>query len=427
MLGNVVFFILFIILAIELFKNLKKGIIKYIVFALVSPHLNIGDFQISFEIFSFFLVLVVVLIKDSSVFLIYRKYLYRQHLMIYFIVFILASLLAVIRFGSEIPWISFIAIFRVVCLIYMLQYVMKDSPEETIDQIISPILFINLAVSIIQITVPASTRLFYEFYYKTSLTPLEAVLKLGYFDRGYGTFGTPVLLGVFSLLSFAVYFGFFVERKNFKRKYLKLISSIIIGLLALSKTAIIGIPSILVLCCILSFLGVIKVKNRKVLLLPLIVIPIFGITVRLLERQGTAITWYLSFLRNPFKAFETRYDTTSGILANTYSTITSNWMLGVGGTPLANDFIGDSMYTGIIYSTGVLGLFIYFSALIISTIKNLKFRNATALLCFVVICLTGFGAPIQLHIISVPLLAYMFSKSEEVINKEHKLGTNNKL
>jgi hypothetical protein len=411
-LGNIIFVILFIILAEELFRNIKTGIIIYLVFSLISPHLKVGNLQISFEIMSFFLVLGIYLLKKPSVFSIYQKYLYRQHLMVYFFLFIIVSLLATSRFGSTIPWLSFMAIFRVICIIYILQYAMKGNQDKVLDKILSPVLIVNLIASIIQLTVPDSTKIFYDLYYKDSMVPLEATLELGYFNRAYGTFGTPVLLGVFSLLSFATYFGFLIERKNCKHLYFKLISSIIIGLLALSKTAIIGIPIILLLSCILILCGIIKVKNKKIWIFPLVLIPSFMVTVQLLERQGTAISWYLAFLTKPSEALITRYDSTSGNLSDTYSTIANNWLLGVGGTSLFGDFMGDSMYIGILYSTGVLGFLVYFSTLFGSALKNLKLRNITALLSLIAICLSGLGVPIHLDIISVSFLTYMFSISE---------------
>lgn len=414
MLGNIIFTVLIIVLIGKLLRNLKNGIILYIILSLISPHLKIGNLQISYEIMAFFPVFIIVIIKKRAIFLLYRKYLYRQHLIIFFYIYLLSSFLATLQFGSKIPWLTFFSIFRIIITIFILQFVMKENSDQVLDHIISPVLFINLVTSIIQLAIPSSTKLFYELYYKASLSPLADALELGYFNRAYGTFGTPVLLGIFSIFCFAVYLGFFTEKKKCKKIYLKLVSSIIIGLLALSKTAILGVPTIFICCCLLILIGVIKINNKKIIVLPLLLIPIFIVTVQLLRQHGTTINYYIRFLSKPFEALSTRYDASSGILADAYSTISGNWLFGVGGTPLGNDFIGDSMYLEVMYSTGIIGIIIYFSALIRASITNLKLRNVTALLCFIAICLGGFAAPVQLHFISVSLLAYMFSNAESL-------------
>ncbi|WP_027631123.1 hypothetical protein [Ruminiclostridium cellobioparum] len=416
MLGNIIFIIFLIILVYKLQKNTNTAIVSYIVFSLICPHLKVANLQISFEIIAFFPVLIIFILKKPSIFSLHRRDLYRQHLIIYFYIFLASSFIATLRFESKIPWISFLSVFRIICLIYIMQSEMEGNSVQVLDRIISPVLFTNLAVSIIQLTVPVSTKIFYELYYKASLTPLAAVLKLGFFNRAYGTFATPVLLGIFSIISFAIYLGFLTEKRQCKRLYLKLVISVIIGLLALSKTAVIGIPIISICYCILILFDVIKIKNKKIAIIPLILIPIFGITVILLEKHGTAISYYIGFLSKPFEALSTRYNSSSGLLSGTFSTIYDNWLIGVGGTPIGDDFTGDSLYISILYSTGILGLITYFSILIGSTVKNLKLRNTTALLCFIAFCLAGLAAPIGLDIVTMPVIAYMFCKSETTIS-----------
>ncbi|WJY26414.1 hypothetical protein [Sporosarcina trichiuri] len=415
--GTIIFIILYLILVLMLLKDIEKGIISYVIFSLFAPNLNINNTQISFEISAFFIVIIILLIKRREIFTLYKKgKVFRQRLWMYFFLLIFSTLVGTIRYESSIGIVSIFGIFRTIIVIYLLQFIMKQNEDKVLDKIIWPILFINFITSVIQLTFPESTTFFYNLYYKESLTPLNEVLRLGYFSRAYGTFGSPVLLGVFSVFSFAVYFGYLIEKKKCKIIYIKLILSIAIGLMALSKTAILGLPALLIIFYFLALYGIIKVKNRKTLLIPILVFPMAIGIIKILERQGLFIYYYLEYLLKPFEVFETRYDSTEGILANTYMIIKENWFIGVGKISISDIFIGDSMYIDLIYTSGIIGLAVYFSILLSATLWNIRFRNTTAVFCVAALCLAGTGAPVQFEILSAILIAYVFSKAEKSIS-----------
>lgn len=394
--------------------NKKRGIILYIVFSLISPNLKVGDTITSFNILAFFLVIIILLIKSKLMFKIYRGWLYRQCLWLYFFVFIISSLMAVSMYSSmSVNWFSILATFRVICIIYMLQYVLKEKAETVLDNIIFPVLLVNLVFSIIQLTIPESTAIFYDLYYKTSLTPLDYALEMGYFTRAYGTFGTPVLLGVFSLFCFAIYLGYYLDKQPCKLLNIKIIISLACGLLAMSKTVLLGVPVLVIVYCIMIILRISKVNsNRKILLAPVVVIVFFIIIIQLLEQHGTAIAWYTDYLTHPLDSFDSRYSSNTGLLSDMYSIIKENLIIGVGSTAIEDVFIGDSMYIVILYNTGIVGFLLYFEILISATLKNLVNKRSTALLCCVAVCLAGLAAPVHLHVISAPVIAYIFQKAE---------------
>lgn len=416
MTGTIIFTTLYIILIIKLFTNKNEAIEAYIIFSLISPNLRIGQYQISFEIAAFLPVLFVLFLKRTKVFAIFNKSVDRQYLWLYFFIYIVATLVSTLKYEGNINLIPIFGYFRAICIIYMLQYIMKDNPSIILDNILTPVLFINFVFSVIQLSAPSSVNIFYEFYYKDSMTPLKETLKLGYFNRAYGTFGTPVSLGILAVFAFAIYIGFISEKKQIRHLYLKLVMSIIIGLMSLSKTAILGIPLTLIVYFLLALFGIIKVKNKKALFIPILIIPIGLIVIYFLIKQGTFILWYIDYLFKPFEAFITRYDSSTGILANTYLIIRDNLLIGVGSKSFENVFSGDSMYIGLMYSTGILGTSLYIVIILISTIRNIKLKHVTAVLCAIAIILAGFAAPIQLNILSVSLLAYIFSKSEMDLN-----------
>jgi len=400
---------------VTLVKDVNKGIITYVILSLTAPNLNLTNIQISFEILAFFIVMLVLLLRKKEIFNLYKQsHNYRQNLWLLFLLVIISTLFGTLKYESSFGIIGIFGYFRSIIIIYMIQFIMKYKREDIIlDKIIWPVLLINFLVSVVQLTLPASTNFFFNLYYKESLTPLNEAIRLGYFNRAYGTFGTPVLLGVFSVFSFAIYFGYLIEGKNNKLLYIKLFLSIAIGLMALSKTAILGIPSILIVFYILALYRIVKVKNRKVLLIPLILIPLLIVVVKVLERQGLFIFWYLEYLLKPFEVFKTRYDAIQGILANTYSIIQDNWLIGVGTISIKDVFTGDSMYIDLIYTSGIVGLLIYFKILLGATIRNIKYGNTTAVLGIFAICLAGIGAPIQFDILSAILISYLFTKAEK--------------
>ncbi|MCQ6523663.1 MULTISPECIES: hypothetical protein [Bacillus] len=412
MFGIVIFILLLLALIIIGVLNEKKGIIIYVIFSLVSPNLHLKGIQISFEIVAFFMIFLILIFKRSQIFSLYKNWPYRQWIWIYFFLIIISSLIAVIKYDSAISWIGIFGYFRVICVIYMLQYVLRETPEKHLDTIISPILIINLIVSVIQLSTPRSVQLFYDLYFKDSMTPLKEVLSLGYFNRAYGTFGTPVLLGVFALFAFALYLGYYVEKRTCRFLILKILMAVSCGLIALSKTAILGMPMLMIIIFILGIFRVIEIKNKKVLIIPFFTIAIGYFMVDLLEKAGFAISWYVRFLKNPFEAFGTRYDAGTGILTETYEIINQNLIFGVGPSKIGDAFVGDSMYINILYTSGILGFCIFFGVLMSSLFINSIKKNATAIMCSLTIILGGFAAPIHLNIVSVAFLAYIFSKAE---------------
>ena len=91
-------------------------------------------------------------------------------------------------YNAKFPIIPLFGYFRGVCMIYILQALYKVQPNFQIDNIIAPVLLINFITSVVQLLMPNTVQLFHDLYFKASLTPLNEVLKLGYFNRAYGTF-----------------------------------------------------------------------------------------------------------------------------------------------------------------------------------------------------------------------------------------------
>lgn len=396
----------------SLAKNEEKGIIVFFIMAMIAPNITIRSFTLSFEIVAFLPVVILLYLKNRKIFKIYKKGNFRQSLWFYFFLLLFSSLISTMKYSNSINILALFSYFRIIALIYALYYVFKRSDYLALDKIISTVLFINVIVSIIQLTFPSSINIFLDFYYKDSLTPLLGVYDLGYFSRAYGTFGTPVLLGIFSVFSFSFYMGLLADKLICKKVIVKVGASLSLGLMALSKTVVIGIPAILVLYYVMALFGVIKVKNRKILAFPVLIAPIAILTIKYLEQKGTFIMWYLNFLFKPFESLSTRYSASTGILKDTYSVIFNNLFFGVGLTNVNNTFAGDSMYINILYTTGLIGLVVLIAIMFSPTISIIKARNGTSIMILMSFLMAGFAAPVHVEIIALPFVAYIIVAAE---------------
>ena len=412
MIGNAIAAILLLILIFIGVKDWKNGAVFYIIFSMISPHIHLSDVILSFEIVSFFPFIGILLIKNRKIFTLYSKWKHRQLLWIYVLLVFISSLLSMISNSVNFPFIALFGHVRVVFIIYVLQALYEKDPSSQIDKIITPVLFINTLVAIVQLLIPNSVELFYDFYYKASLTPLKEVLRIGYFNRAYGTFGTPVSLGVFSLFSFAMYLGFYFEKRPVKLLVIKLLLSAIIGVMALSKTAIIGIPVMLILGFVLSLTGVIRLNNKKIFVIPFILTGVGYILTRILMKLNLTIVHYLRFLYKPFDALSSRYNTDSGILTGTYEVISENLIFGVGPNEVNGAFLGDSMYIVVLYTTGILGILVYFGIIASAMINVIRKRRTIAIFSGVAFLLAGLAAPVHINKISAVFIAYLFSNAE---------------
>ncbi len=411
MLGNIIHIILLTIFVLFTFRNYKQGIILFVVFSLVSPHFKIANNIISFDILAFPLLFLIIILKNRKIFSIYRTRHYRQHLWLYLFLVIIATLFGVLKYPVGVNLFALFAYFRWIILVHLLQFLMNEDPDVILDKILTSILSVNIIVSIIQLLYPKSIVLFYDLYFKPSLTPLSYVLNLGYFNRAYGTFGTPVLLGIFSFLCFSIYLGFFAEKKKVKYIRLKIFGVISLGLMALSKTVIVGIPLILIAFYLLSFIGFFKIKNKRIIYYPLILGAVFFIVASVLENYMTHASWHMKFLFEPTSVFSTRYDSTAGILSETYDVIKENFIIGLGFSNV-DLFIGDSMYIVLLLTSGLLGTIYFLGVLLSATIKNFKLMNTTGTLCFISLCIAGLAAPVHIGVESAIILAYIFSIAE---------------
>ena len=372
------FFILLTINLAYLFRNRLLGLLVYLGICLTAPIIVIGSYRISYEILSFPVICWVCI----TYFTINKKNIW---LVLYFIYLVIVSILFAVINGSDLNYIGFYACFRFVIITSLLMSFVDKFPDKVVnpDRLLFIIIAINLLASVFQLFQPAWSSLFYDLYWKPGNEPLEYALEYG-FVRGYGTFGTPIVLGVFSLFVFTY---FFVVKKNFYGIFI----SVVLGLLALSKTFILGSVIIVTLylflnCNIKDFN--MRIRKRiifsffKILLLILFIVLILYLLILYMDRQGIPILQYINLIGDPMAALETRYDAKDGNMIPLIEAFQKKPIFGYGDSKLPGVFVGDTSFFVILYSTGLIGLILmvlFFFPLMYNSLINLKWKNYTFL------------------------------------------------
>lgn len=342
------------------FKDATRGIFLFVFFSLVSPQVILSGISISYNIIAFFPICFVYIIKRHafgipSFFIV---------LIFYFFLLCISTLRSSALNNVRIEYPAIFGAFRFVCLTLILIN-HKNCNAYYVQKLFFGAIVINLGFSVLQMCFPQFTQLFHDLYSKDSATTLDYYLESGYFNRGVGTFGTPTVLGVFSLLSFCLFYFEFKYGSFQKFKIWGLICSLLCGLLSISKTFLLGIPILFILELLVNIYntkGRIKMRihlNKSFIFVLLFLVILGGVVINILIKSGFSILWYLGYLLEPGKALATRYDTNTGILDGLLSVIRENPVIGVGETILPGVFIGDSSYVCILYSVGFGGLFLF--------------------------------------------------------------------
>src|SRR5262249_15219202 len=183
-------------------RNGPLGIGVYILLAFLTPNLIVVDFAITFEIAAFIPCAIAVLFKAR------RLALHRSHVLLwaYLVVFMLAMFVASVN-GQEVSWLGLAGYLR---FGIVLSLAMGNLQRQLIRRVVLGVIVVNAACAVLQMVVPESIDVFNDLYSKDSSTPLRVYAELGRFVRATGTFPSPVNLGVFALLGFALFYARFL-------------------------------------------------------------------------------------------------------------------------------------------------------------------------------------------------------------------------
>ena len=349
------------------YKDFKQSVVLYFVFAFLSPVLMVGpSIRCSFDIIAFPILLFSYLCRSSQV----KKCSYTGVLL--FCYLITSGLIIAfnnILYGGDFPFISIYATIRFIVTVIIIHSVYNGCIVNLMDNVFTFVIPINAIMCILQMSGIIDAQLVSDLYRRSSQGALESYADIGILYRAVGTVGSPTVLGVISLFSYIHYFYHFLINAKTKISYvLGILFSVLIGLLALSKIAILGIP-------LASFMLVAfyyKNINYARLFLFQLVFFLFCYSLYIvMDESGFTVSYYISYLENPFEAFYTRYgsgNVDSGSVGMTIDYILKeHFFIGLGTKETVGLFYkGDSSYAILLYQSGIIGLITYICAFIYS-------------------------------------------------------------
>lgn len=402
---------------IILHRNFTNGIILYFVLSFIMPNIHFADYILTYELFAFIPVFILFIIAKKHIIFDNIYYL----LYMYLVVMVFSSLIAINRYYSEFNWISFLGYIRFALKAIIFSQIVPQS-EKGFERILLVVIITNALVSMIQILFPQTATLFYTLYYRPSLTPLKEVLDAGRFYRAYGTFGTPVHLGGFSLVSFSFFCTKLINNEYGKNIMIGSICSLIAGFLSLTKSFILGLPIIVIMTIILAPYFIesktktvkdIITKQLKKISIVLLVILTVKVLINKMRDWGLPVNYYLNFLFTPLDAFSSRYDYSSGILSVTREVIRKNLLIGVGFTNIKGEFIGDSSHFVIMHDAGLMGMLIYVFIFVLLLRNIIIKKDFYKMMILISIIMLGFSQPIFTSTLGSLILGFFINSESK--------------
>lgn len=225
----------------------------------------------------------------------------------------------------------------------------------------------NLGACIIQKIMNVRALAYFGNWYSYSQVHILEIQRNGKYYRTYGTWDSPMSLGIYALLSIAILLYIINIKKIGKRFIVDLIVCIILGILSLTKSFFLG--SIVIIMYELMIYMVRQLKRvrvsvqtmgRMVLVFSSLAVLIVGFQMvyEWSELEWTHLHYYLGYVLHPFSAFESRLSAT-GSLSDTIAIIKKNLLIGVGSVPVAGELIGDNVYIVLLHAGGITALLIF--------------------------------------------------------------------
>jgi O-antigen ligase len=404
-----------------LIKNFEKGLTFYFIMVFLAPTIKYMGQTISYEIlfFPILLILFILFIKDKTI----RFSKVVLLFFVYFILWMLSTFVSINLYNTNVLWIPIIGVLRVAFLLFILtQFVSMDN--RLIKKVLTTVLVVNCIFAFIQLSNPSSVIFFASFYGKESQVPLLQMAEMGYFNRAFGSFCSPIYLGAFALMCFAYFTGLLLDRNRSLPNILGLCMALICGILSSTKTFILGVPTLILVAIVLFLISKKTIKLPKLKTINyLLIILLFSVfignwAVNYAESKGVPVHWYLAFLQKPFEAFETRYNSSTGVQQEAIEVIKQNPIIGVGFTNPKGEFQGDSFYLGVLHDTGIIGLTIFCLIFMYIIKEIIQSRDTSKFLVFTSLLLYSFAFPAVFNILGVLTIGYAHSYQNKMsINK----------
>lgn len=353
--------------------SIRLGLIFYIIVALIFPSFWFGEVALRIELvyclWLIFILFVRKVVSDSS---------FHLHLVLirygWFLVYIFMATLFVYLTALDVvidaPFAHAVSLYGLLRpLFVMLLFLNLPIDDRFARQVLWIFLWLSIPLSLLSIGqslgIDAIEKLTLIGYTSPSRTPVDRLLReYGVIIRSTGVFESPVNNANYFLLVLVATGSLLLTCKHRRSRtiilYLFLVLAFVSGVSTLSSTFLLGI--IIVIGLFVVFLW--PWYPRRFLRMAISFICIIGLlSFLLLPRLTQHHTGTLSYqVQRIFSGsiLETRYDSTTGILAGTYQTIAQRPILGWGFVQVENAFVGDSLYVSTLYRGGIIGLVLFF-------------------------------------------------------------------
>lgn len=371
------------------FFSPRRGLTVYIILSFVSPHFQVGGTPLPYEILSFPSVFFITLYRNKL-----QVFFRVEHgiWLIYFIISIFATLFSISKYGSGVRWIAISGWVRAFVFFLIFSTVLD---RRSIYYSFFVSMVINFVASVAQIFIPGAIDITHALYSEEYMSVLDRYLEEGGIPRAVGTMGTPVDLGALSLIAFGISYDRLLRLKYNYKFFISILISICVGIMALSKTSILGIPILLMLGVFfnsgLNFYNFFVFYPTRYIylsfLLSFVGFVIYYLGYTLVE-YGYNLFYYFEFFRNPLRALESRYSD-SGALGQTIDVAMSNLFTGVGFTAPKGEFLGDSSYVLALHRAGILGVLSVVFTYLIIFYRLIRAKEMTILIPLAALAITG--------------------------------------
>lgn len=245
--------------------------------------------------------------------------------------------------------------------------------------------------------------------------PIDTIMyEVGSFSRVYGATYSPTILGGYVLFAFSFVLALMLMDKKGKNSLL-LLSTVLLGFMAYSKTAIIGMPVIGFIFMLRSFFNR-EMQNRKPFLqcigLLLVGFAVIFLLAVYFGRLGQ-VQYYFGLFRNPLQVFQNRYgssvdmgdlNATSGT-AGTLAVFMKHPVIGVGMMAVFDEFLGDSQYLSLLHDGGIV-LFVVTVGFYLSVyVRQRNAKGLPQMMLLAALMLTAFAINIFTVTMYIPFIA----------------------
>lgn len=248
--------------------------------------------------------------------------------------------------------------------------------------------------------------------------PIDNMMEeAGAFRRIFGATFSPTILGGYVLLAFSFVFALILlEKGKEKNNLILLLSIILLGFLAFSKTAIIGMPVVGFIFLMRSLICGGTQYRKLFFQFMVLLLVAFGGTVLVavyFERLGV-VQYYFGLFLKPLQIFQNRYGSSTdmgnlNVTSGTAGMLTAfmkHPVIGVGMVAILDEFAGDSQYLSLLHDGGIVLFVITLSFYISVYMRQRKVKGLPQMMILFAVMLVSWATNVLTVITYIPFISF---------------------